>query len=150
MCCRVHSDKTGFTSQIACCFWKATPMIQLWCSCCPSVWKFHLLIQQKKETRQRFLLHLWVVFSHKKKKIKKNMIKTTQVCQGSEWIDKSGMDRGGGERNLSLLLSENCYVSSPVSLVCPSKGCWHTTFVLSMLERIYETPRNSGWNTMMA
>lgn len=122
--CRVQSDKTDLTGLIASCFWKATPLSQL---CCPSVCKFHPLIKQKKETRDFSCIGELYFLTEK------NTIKTTQVLQRRKYIGRSGMDGGDGGRNLSLLLSENCYVSSPVSLVCPFKGCWHTTFVLSVL-----------------
>lgn len=60
------------------------------------------------------------------------MIKTTQVLQGRKYIARSGMDGGDGGRNLSLLLSENCYGVHQSHWYALSKDA-DTTFVLSVL-----------------
>lgn len=124
--CRVQTD---WTSLIACCLWKATPLSQLCCSSCPWVSKFHHLIQQKRIQRERFLLDWWVAFSH--------WGKLEQDYPGTP-RDGAGKDGGGGgdgKKPLPSVIWELLYQFTSLT-ECPFKGCWHTTFVSSVL-RVY-------------
>lgn len=131
--CRVQSDKTDLTGLIASCFWKATPLSQL---CCPSVCKFHPLIEQKKETRDFSCIGELYFLTEK------NMIKTTQVLQGRKYIDRSGMDGGDGGRNLSLLLS-----SDKRTVMWVHQSHWYALSKDADTPRLYYLSWEHIWNT---